>query len=676
MPEDEPLPATDGPLVPASGNHRVPPPSPSQTAASSSCPAELGRVNSAVFGRDDHLVMTYYYYWYDEASLRDPALSQHPPAEPALDWRSVRWHERQLADMASAGIDVALAVYWGDTDTWSLDGLDAMVQARENLLSAGVRAPAIGLFFDTNMYAMILPERPDLNDLTTDDGLDMMADQIGGFLDRVPPCHRARVDGRPLAFFWRADTEDGDQFKFDDTTFDNITDMIAARYDERLHLVVERSWREAAQRANVELGAVDVYRWGAALNGPRFEGRTVAVGPGYDDTRIDGRPGYTRERTDGGTYSRDLRQAVMSGTSWLLLETWNELWEGTAIAETEETGRTYLGITARYTALFHQLARERARDGWFDLGTGYNSYLRRLADAPIEQGKPYEVEGRRGARPWREDDDGTGYFHFALDRRLGLEGPRPLTVDVEYFDEGDGSFALEYDSLERELPGQSRTVPEGGADDLETADEQILADETIDPGREPAEAAIYRRTEPVFFENTQTWRTHRFELTDASMRHRQYDGIGDFRIHDMPGSDDRLHAFGRVTATAAPAVRPVAFEPENLTFVDPGPRSSVTLRWGEAMTAASYLVVVQPFDVDDETDLYGFTVDDRQRCRSRSEGQSARGDGSIGGRATCELSLGAALMDGVYRWRVQALDASGVGQGQTSDWGYFVVVRR
>jgi hypothetical protein len=676
VPEDEPLPAADGPFLPATGNGRVPPTSPSQTAASSSCPAELGRANSAVFGRDDRLVMTYYYYWYDEASLKDPALSQHPPPEPALDWRSVSWHERQLADMASAGIDVALAVYWGDTDTWSLDGLDAMVKARENLLSAGLRAPAIGLFFDTNMYAMILPERPELNDLTTDDGLDMMADQIGAFLDRVPPCHRARVDGRPLAFFWRADTEDGDRFKFDDNTFDNITDMIAARYDERLHITVEKSWQEAAERANVELGAVDVYRWGAALNGPRFEGRTVAVGPGYDDTRIDGRPGYTRERVDGGTYSRDLRQAVMSGTSWLLLETWNELWEGTAIAETEETGRTYLGITARYTALFHQLARERARDGWFDLGTGYNSYLRRLADASVEQGDPYEVEGRRGARPLREDDDGTGYFHFALDRRLGLDGAQPLTVDVEYFDEGDGSFALEYDSLERELPSQSRAAIVLDGSGADSAEELPLADEATVLGREPAEAAIYRRTEPVFFENTRTWRTHRFELADASMRHRQYDGAGDFRIHDIPGSDNRLHAFGRVTATAVPAARPVAYEPENLTFVDPGPRSSVTLRWGEAMTAAGYLVVVQPFDVDDETDLHGFTIDDRQHCLAGPGGEAAHEDGRFGGRASCELLLTRELADGVYRWRVQALDVSGIGQGQTSDWGYFVIARR
>ena len=39
------------------------------------------------------------------------------------------------------------------------------------LLAAGVRPPAIGLFFDTNLYATILPERPELSNLTTDDGI-------------------------------------------------------------------------------------------------------------------------------------------------------------------------------------------------------------------------------------------------------------------------------------------------------------------------------------------------------------------------------------------------------------------------------------------------------------------------------------------------------------------------
>jgi hypothetical protein len=586
--------------------------------------------------------MTYYYYWYDQASLEDPALSQHPAPEPPLDWRSVSWHERQLADMASAGIDVALAVYWGDTAPWSVEALGPMVKARENLLAAGLRPPAIGLFFDTNMYASILPERPELSDLTTEDGLDMLAYQVGTFLDHVPPCHRARVDGRPLAFFWRADTEDGDRFTFDDRTFGGLADLIQVDYGEHLHPVLEHSWQVAARKAGVELGAVDSYRWGAALNGPRFEGRTTAIGPGYDDRRIEGRPGYTRERVEGATYSRDLRLAVLSGASWLLLETWNELWEGTAIAETEEMGRTYLGITARYTALFHQLGNERARDGWFDLGSSHNAYLRRLADAPVEQGMP-SYHGRWGARPFREDEDGTGYFHFAIDRRLGLTEARPLMVQVEYFDEGSGSFTLEYDS--------------------------------VDPVT--GESDVYAIAETVPIEDSGTWRTHYFSLPNASLKGRQYDGAGDFRIHDLPGEDEPLHAFGRVTVTAAPAARPVPIEPESLAFVDPVSRQALTLRWTEAAPSVGYLVTVQPFGAAiDDRDQHGFTTEDRQRCTGEAEMDEEQETHGLAHRTTCELRLASDLEEGVYRWRVQALDALGNERGEPSDWGFFVVARR
>ena len=426
-PQDEPFPSITSP-APVPGNRRVQYPTSSQAAAA--CPAELGAAKAASFGRDDRLVMTYYYYWYDEASLDDPALSQRPPADPPLDWRSVAWHERQLADMASAGVDVALAVYWGDTATWSLDGLAPMVEARERLLAAGFRPPAIGLFFDTNMYAMILPERPGLNDLTTDDGLDMPRRPDRRLLrsrPALPPCPRRRPPPHLL---------------------------LARRHRRRRHVQVRRPHlrqphRPHRRRATASASTSPSSTAGveAAQAGQRRAWRHRRLPLGRRPQRpplrgphrrrrprlrrhaaSSGRPGYTRERTDGGTYSRDMRQAVMSGTTWLLLETWNELWEGTAIAETEETGRTYLGITARYTALFHQFGRERARDGWFDLGSGHNAYLRRLADAPIEQGMPAEGGGRWGARPLREEDDGTGYFHFALDRRLRLDEPRPLTV--------------------------------------------------------------------------------------------------------------------------------------------------------------------------------------------------------------------------------------------------------
>ena len=73
---------------------------------------------------------------------------------------------------------------------------------------------------------------------------------------------------------------------------------LEAGHDERLHFALEQSWLQAAHENDTEIGAADIYGWGAALDGPRFRGRTVAIGPGYDDRNIEGRPGYTRERID------------------------------------------------------------------------------------------------------------------------------------------------------------------------------------------------------------------------------------------------------------------------------------------------------------------------------------------------------------------------------------------
>src|SRR5438105_7075245 len=63
------------------------------------------------------VLMTYYFYWYDSltgAHLNPPAvLNNHfPSSGPLPSWRSPEWHRKQLQDMAEAGIDIVLPVYW------------------------------------------------------------------------------------------------------------------------------------------------------------------------------------------------------------------------------------------------------------------------------------------------------------------------------------------------------------------------------------------------------------------------------------------------------------------------------------------------------------------------------------------------------------------------------------
>lgn len=592
------------------------------------------------FGADDRLVMTYYYYWYDEQSIANPALTLHPPKGQPFDWRDPAWHGQQFVDMSEVGVDVALAVYWGQTDPWSTGGLEAMVRAREDLLAQHLRPPAIGLMLDTNLYSMILPERPQLADLTDEEGMGAFADLVSDYFALVPVCHQARIDGRPLVFVWRADTEDGDRFVFDQRTLDGVSEMLEGRLGARPLFVFERTWVTHAAEDGVTFSPEARFGWGAALDGPRFEERTVAVGPGYDDRAIVERPGYVRDRDDGRTYARDLRAAVLSGRRWLVLETWNEFWEGTAIAETEEYGRETLTATRRYVELFHRLGATPARDGWFDLGTGEGSYLRRLADAPQEIGTYALLDGRSAARAHYEEADAAAYFQFAVDPRLGIEQDRDVTVSVEYFDEGRGSFYLEYDSAEDAASGEG----------------------------------VYAASSPVIFEDTGRWRTVRFELPGAHFRSRQYGGYGDFRIRSVSEDRDLTHAFGRVLVTANPGVRPVGFAPEGLAVLAGSARHAVDIRWSAIEGAAGYVIDIGPLDAEVPPGplSHASQARDRERCAGGPL-ETSRVSRGISLEPSCRMMVDPEGEAGLYRWRVTGLDALGNVVGEPSDWSYLVL---
>jgi len=616
-----------------------PAPSAGATTGPAPCPPEREEgAQSGGFRADDKLVMTYLYYWYDSDSLDDPALALRPPPGLPFDWRDPSWHRRQLADMAEVGVDVALAVYWGDGPAWSTRGLEALVAARESLLAEGAPAPAIGLFLDTNLFAARLPRRPDVLDLTDEAGLALLAEQIVGFFDRVPSCHRARVDGRPLLFLWRPDTEDGHLLRFDEDTFGALYARLEGQLGARPYVVREQTWDVRARRSGIAAETDDVFEWGAALNGPRFRGRTAAVGPGYDDLLIDGRPGYHRARDDGKVYARDLRAAVLSGVSWLLLETWNELWEATAIAETAEHGRAYLEITKRYAALFHRLGGERPRDGWVDLGNGQGDYLGWLADAWQDLGT-WTIAGQRaGARPIVEAGAEAGYFHFAVPTRLVPAQVGPVEIIVEYFDEGEGSFLLEYDSSDADAP---------------------------------AEGSL-KRTAPVPIEGTGEWRRHTFVLPDARFAHRQYRGFGDFRIRDEPADLESGHAFGRVTVRTAPARRPTLLGPEALTALDGAGAGSVELRWREIDGATGYVVQLGPLGASAPI-VHGQSGVDRGRCAAGGSWPWERPAVAVVAESSCQVNGVERAPPGVYRWRVRGVDPLGNPVGEPSDWGYLTV---
>ncbi|HEX2035740.1 MAG TPA: hypothetical protein VHS99_16305, partial [Chloroflexota bacterium] len=171
-----------------------PPPGPPQTAAPTPTPVPA----------DQRLIFTYYFYWYDANTgghlQEQSGLRHHLPAQPAPSWRNSEWHKKELADMAFAGIDVVLPVYWGfekPEDEWSWKGLDVMAQAHRALRAEGRAAPQVGLFLDTTIVAG--------RDLTTAAGKEWFYANFRDFFTRVPREQWALVQGRPVAFLFTSD---------------------------------------------------------------------------------------------------------------------------------------------------------------------------------------------------------------------------------------------------------------------------------------------------------------------------------------------------------------------------------------------------------------------------------------------------------------------------------------
>ena len=107
-------------------------------------------------------IATHYFYWYrwPDSHFNQPGAPGHEghvhhlPNPESISYLSVDWHARQLRAMKSAGIDIALPVYWGapgayerESIRFSRDGLAPMVAAAGKLGDDSVK---FGLFYDTS----------------------------------------------------------------------------------------------------------------------------------------------------------------------------------------------------------------------------------------------------------------------------------------------------------------------------------------------------------------------------------------------------------------------------------------------------------------------------------------------------------------------------------------------
>lgn len=378
-------------------------------------PTALPTPTPAAALRPGMQVGTFFFYWHDCPENACPAervyalppgwsapLEGDPNASDGLYYssRNRYWYALELRDMRLAGIDIVLPVSWGEYPGgyFRTAVLHELVEANRQF-DPPLR---IGLFDDTSSE---VNEYRDYADNRQFDGsayfngtipLDL-SDPVAGFLfyDRkikpffqtIPQEMWATHNGKPL--------EEGGRPLIVTYTRDNVAHLEYAgalwtavkdafqrdfhdRYGRPIvpFLIVESSWftpEALAGSPSLEAVADGRYTWGSTVLGPQWHiigGYTVAsAGPGFDERNYYGGRGRVqpRDRTlDGhagtpGAYLQDSLARVPAETDLLLIETWNELWEGTGVCRA-----TYPDMAGRpvpedyYIDLLRQLLRGQA----------------------------------------------------------------------------------------------------------------------------------------------------------------------------------------------------------------------------------------------------------------------------------------------------------------------------
>ncbi len=302
-------------------------------------------------------VLAYFYYWYDLPNGPHSSALTHRPAEPDASYRDRDWFRKQFLDMLAAGIDIALAVYWGDAEPSSDIGLANMAEATTALRREGLEPPKIGMFLDTGAIARWPGDQRDLRQPANQERAYQM---VRAFYSILPREDWGTIKGRPIVWLW------GNYFQlpFDQSLFDHLSSRFTQEFGTRPYIVAEMSWRHPIVGGFLGIGTrVDTgqtvrvdqfYVWGAALNGFVDQGGVAQVGPGYDERALDGpgRSGRFRPREGGAFYRRNLEAALASGKRLLAIETWNEFHEATDIARSVEYGDQYIRITREYVDRF------------------------------------------------------------------------------------------------------------------------------------------------------------------------------------------------------------------------------------------------------------------------------------------------------------------------------------
>ena len=435
------------------------------------------------YRQNQPIVGTYFFYWYNIYTKEHfinhdgtDALVDHPVSEEDFSYTSVNWWMREMRDVVLAGIDFIAPVYWGvpGYDSWSFQGVTRMVEAWDKLISEGKNAPRIGLFYDTSTLRHNPPHKH--IDLTTQEGKEWLYNTIRDYFSLVPPRMWATLEGRPIILLYSA----AFAAKQDPAALDFVYKSFEKDFACLPYIVKEVSWQGNADAT---------YAWGGAL-GPQWHD-VLALGPGYDHHAVPGRKPLVVDREDGKFYQRAweslLAQNPKRRPSIVMVETWNELHEGTDICETREYGRQYIEMTAQYAAQFKSGTQipqigsyNNAKEvSWDSIEGEKGAKLLNSGDGLIESIKEGDIPAVRSV----SNPHGGRYIYVALDDSFIYDQDMTVSIQVTYLDKSCESFRLEYDSSDPLGSVRQGAFKFGGEQTIEKSGQWKTATFTVKDGR-------------------------------------------------------------------------------------------------------------------------------------------------------------------------------------------------
>jgi hypothetical protein len=319
--------------------------------------------NGALFGpvpnTGTHLVVAFFYPWYDLTTWSSPELADRPLQRYSTDDASDL--ARIMGQAKGAGLD-ALAVSWQGRDFeggWN----------HRRMLGCLAAADRAGLRIATLLETTVANPQHEQTGVAPDPDtvLAWLVDIVDDYGSH--PAY-LRVDGRPVVFAYAAQ-------RLTEPRWIEVLDRLRAggrdvflvgegRNDSRLdafdgQFVYASSEFGGDQIRSFDreqsLGVRTYHLLPEVRGGRRVWAATVS--PGYDDTRLaDGRTPHRVDRDDGRFYDGQWQSALDMAADWIVVTSWNEWWENTEIEPGEVYGDLYVTRTREWASRFRQLRHQ------------------------------------------------------------------------------------------------------------------------------------------------------------------------------------------------------------------------------------------------------------------------------------------------------------------------------